>query len=478
MKLCYRRLLTLCAPLALAACATATPPAPPEAAVPAAWHAPLPHQGSLQNLSRWWTQLDAPLLVELIDAAQAVSPGVAQARSRIAQARTVQVSGRAALGPSFDAQARAGRGFDLNLGRVASSAQAGLQASWELDLFGANAAAETAAGQRLAGAQALWHEARVSVAAEVAQQTSSLRSCLELLDLAGRDAHSRAETERLSALSERAGFTAPAMAALARASAAQAQARAAQQRMQCDVGFKVLVALTGWQEPALRARFADAPGGPAPDALFALATLPAQVLAQRPDVYQAEREVAAASADLDQAQAQHYPRLALSGSIGAAWQRSAGAAGGLDTWSIGPLTLSLPLFDGGRRAAQTDEARTRYDEAVVLYRARVRQAVSEVEQALVQLASTAERNTSAHTAAEGYRASFAATETRWRAGLTSLVELEEVRRNAIAAENALIALRQERQLAWVALYRAAGGGWNAQDQTMAQPADTPANAAR
>ncbi|MCW8175290.1 efflux transporter outer membrane subunit [Verminephrobacter aporrectodeae] len=479
MKLCHRILLTLCMPLALVACATPAPPATVAASVPAAWNAPLPHQGSLQDLSRWWTQLGDPLLVELMAAAQDLSPDLAQARARIAQARAVQVASRADLGPSLDAQAKAGRGFNEQLGHVASTAQAGLATNWELDLFGANAAAETAAGQRLAGAQALWHEARVSVAAEVAQQTSSLRSCLEQFDLAERDAHSRAETERLSALSERAGFTAPATAALARASAAQAQARAAQQRMQCDVGFKVLVALTGWQEPALRARLAAAPGGPAPDALFALAALPAQVLAQRPDVYHAEREVAATSAELGQAQAQRYPRLALSGSISAAWLRNAGATTDLGTWSIGPLTLSLPLFDGGRRAAQTDAARARYDEAAALYRARVRQAVSEVEQALVRLASTAERNASARTAAEGYRASFAATESGWRAGLTSLLELEDARRNAFAAEDALIALRNERQLAWIALYRAAGGGWDAQQGlATAQSSDTPDSSAR
>ena len=447
-------------PLALGACATTAPPAQVAAPPPTAWQAPLPHQGSLGDMARWWTQLGDPLLVELIDAAQAVSPGIAQAQARIAQARAAQVSSRAALLPSLDAQASASRGLNEQLARVATTAQAGLQASWEIDLFGANRAAKTAADERLAGAQALWHEARVSVAAEVAQQTSSLRTCLAQLDVAERDAQSRGETSRLSELSERAGFTAPATAALARASAAEAQARVAQQRMQCDVEVKTLVALTGWEEPTLRARLA-APVAAAPDTLFAIAVLPAQVLAQRPDVYNAERDVAAASADVGSAQAQRYPRLSLSGSVGTAWVRAGGVTTDLNTWTIGPLALSLPLFDAGRRAAQTDAAQARYDEAAALYRAKVRQAVSEVEQALVRLQSTAERSASARTAVQGYRASFDATEARWRGGLASLVELEDARRTALAAENALVALRHERQAAWVALYRAAGGGWNA-----------------
>ena len=116
--------------------------------------------------------------------------------------------------------------------------------------------------------------------------------------------------------------------------------------MQCDVDTKALVALTGWEEPALRERLQAAPPPAAPDGLFAIATVPAQVLAQRPDLYNAEREVAAARADLDQAQAQRYPHLSLSGTVGAAWVRTGGVTTDLSTWSLGPLALSVPLLDG------------------------------------------------------------------------------------------------------------------------------------
>ena len=446
--------------LVVAACSTTPPPAQVPAPVAPGWQAPLPHGGSVQDLARWWTRMGDPLLVELIESAQALSPGLAQARSRIAQARASQVASSAALVPSLDGQVSVSRGLNEQLRSTATTAQAGLQAHWELDLLGGNAAARTAADERLAGARAQWHEARVSVAAEVALQTSSLRTCLLQLDVAERDARSREETARLSALSERAGFTAPATAALARASAAEAQARQWQQRTQCDVDTKALVALTGWEEPRLRARLAAQPAPLASDALFAVAALPAQVLAQRPDVYSAERDVAAASADVGSAQAQRYPRLSLSGSVGAASVRTGGVTTDLTTWTIGPLALSVPLLDGGRRAAQVDAAQARYDEAAALYRARVRQAVSEVEQALARLQGAGERNAIARIAAEGYRASLDATEARWRSGLASLVELEDARRTALSAENALVGLHHERMAAWVALYRAAGGGWN------------------
>lgn len=176
-------------------------------------------------------------------------------------------------------------------------------------------------------------------------------------------------------------------------------------------------------------------------------------------MYAAEREVAAASADVGNARAQRFPRLTLAGSIGRAWGSTGGTSVATNTWSIGPVGISLPFFDAGRRAAQVDAAEARYEEAAQLYRANVRRAVSEVEQALVRLASTAARSADAERAAQGYRASFVATEARWRGGLASLLELEETRRTALNSETALITLRQERMAAWIGLYRAAGGGW-------------------
>ncbi|RAR84318.1 NodT family efflux transporter outer membrane factor (OMF) lipoprotein [Paracidovorax anthurii] len=462
--LVQRCLLPTAALLALAGCAVTAPAARVDTPAPAAWQAPLPHQGRVEDLARWWERMGDPLLVDLIAAAQEVAPGVAQARSRVEQARATQVAARAALLPALDAQGNGSRGVNQQAGGLATTIQGTLQASWEVDLFGGNAAANEAARQRLAGAQAQWHEARVSVAAEVATQYDSWRQCLRQVEVAESDARSRAESARLSEESERAGFTAPATRALAQASRAEGRVRAEQQRMACEIDLKGLVALTGLAESDLRARVAAeaaGPARPAPQALFAIESLPARVLAQRPDVYAAEREVAAASADVGNARAQRLPRLSLSGSVGRGWGTSGGTSVATDTWSIGPVALSLPVFDAGRRAAQVDAAEARYQEAAQLYRANVRRAVSEVEQALVRLASTAARSDDAERATEGYRTSFVATEARWRGGLASLVELEDARRLALASETALITLRQERMAAWISLYRAAGGGWEA-----------------
>jgi multidrug efflux system outer membrane protein len=342
---------------------------------------------------------------------------------------------------------------------VATTTQAGLQAAWELDLVGANRAVSNAALANLEGTQAQWHDARVSVAAEVANLYYGLSTCNQLLALAQRDAASRRETARLTGINASVGFLAPSVAAMARASAADAQSRASQQSAQCDIATKGLVALTALPEPVFKQKLALAKTGRAQAAPFSIASVPAQTIAQRPDVFAAERDVVVASAQVGSAKAQRLPRLSLNGSIGALRVSSGGADQNLSTWSFGPLAVSLPLFDGGQRVAAVKSAEANYESAVVVYQGKVRQAVREVEEALVNLQSTEDRTQDAQVSTRGYAETLAATQSRFGQGLASLIELEDARRNALASESAQLALTLERNRAWVALYRALGGGF-------------------
>lgn len=435
------------------------PPAAPQ--LPAQWQAPgaLPHHGKLADLSRWWQDQGDPLLVELIGTAQQASGDIAAARTRMVQSRAERSGAGARLLPGVDVSASAYRQGQQSSLPTGTTSQLALQSAWEIDLFGANRAGRDAAQLRFEGAQAGWHQARVAVAAEVASQYYSLRSCQQLFAVAQEDAASRGATADLTALATAAGFQSPADAALARASAAEGRNRAVAQGAQCDLALKALVELSAMPEPTLRTRLALSPGVPAP--ALAIDSLPAQVLAQRPDLYAAAGEVAAASFEVGVSRSQRYPQLSLSGNIGKASFRSGGSSTTLSTWTIGPLALSLPVFDGGRRRDEVEAAIARYDEAVVRYQASARLAVREVEQALVNLDSTAARSADAHAALDGYRASYQATKRRYDNGLASLLELEESRRTRLAAENALVSLQNDRSAAWVTLYRAAGGGWSA-----------------
>jgi len=460
-----RPLAPLAAALALSACSSFMPPTQVSMDAPAQWHAPLPHQGSVGSLTQWWQQQGDPLLVELIAAAQAVSPSVSQALARVEASRAQQAAAHSALVPNVGAQVSGSRGVNQPGFAVTNTQQVGMQAAWEIDLVGANRAVSRAAQANVEGSQAQWHDARVSVAAEVASLYYSLSTCTQQLALARRDAASRQETARLTGINAGVGFVAPSVAAMARASAADGSSRVAQQAALCELDTKALVALTAIPEPTLKEKLALALVKPAQVATISIASVPAQTIAQRPDVFSAERDVMVASAQVGAAKAQRLPRLSLGGTIAGTRLTSNGADQEGTTWSFGPLAVSLPIFDGGMRAAAVTSAEANYQTVVTVYRAKVRQAVREVEEALVNLNSTDVRTQDAKVSTQGYAESLAATQSRFGQGLASLVELEDARRNALASESAQLSLALERNRAWVSLYRALGGGFEPQTST-------------
>ena len=465
---------------ALAGCAAMAPHTTQSASTPVvvavapAWQAPVP--GSVPTLTvpaaEFWARFGDPALPALLLAAQASSPNLAAAAARIERARAIQASAGAALLPDVGVNAGISQGRSAPGRSTATSANLGLQAGWELDLFGANAAGSSAASVRLRGAQAALADARTALAAETTSALTTLRACQAQAATTEEDAASRAETSRLTELTANAGFTAPADAALARAGAAQARAQATQQRGQCDILIKSLVELTALAEPDLRDVLALATARlPDPPAVLPPA-LPAQLLVQRPDLQEAALAVRAAAFDVDQAAARELPSIRLSGAIGGVAVRQGGENQRGTTWSLGPVQIDFPLFDAGSRAANTVAARAEYDSALVAYSATVRRAVREVETSLVQLRSTAARFDDARSAAADFDTALVATQARQRGGLASLLDLETARRNALAAQSGLIELQRERAAAWVSLVRAVGAGWR--DDDVAESANSVA----
>ena len=457
----FRLGLAAAASLWLAGCSTTGAPMPPAAEAPATWLAPpLPHGGTAQDLVHWWSRFEDPLLSDWIARAQALSPSVADARAQVFAARAALSDASQAGRPQLGGVLSAGRSFTDPTTPAATVLSAGVQASWAVALWGEDAARTSAAQAVQDAAGAGWHEARVLVAAELAQGYFGLRLCEAQRALAQADNASRQRTADNSAVTERAGFTAPAVAALARASAAESRARVAQAAEACERQIKALTALTGLPEPELRAQLNAAPARALPlDGLLQVPGVPADLLRQRPDVFRAQRQWVAAAQELGLARAALKPGLSLSGNLMVNRVRAAGVSATVDTWSLGPLTLSLPLLGRERLHAAVDAAAARLDAAASAYTATVRQAVAEVEQSLVSLDALRERADATAAAAAGYRRSLAGTESRYNAGLASLNELEEARRLLLAADTADLSLRQERLAAWLRLYVALGGGF-------------------
>jgi NodT family efflux transporter outer membrane factor (OMF) lipoprotein len=448
----------------LTACAALPDPSQRPSAPPQ-WHAPLPHGGDVATLADWWRSFDDPLLPALISQAQTASPTLAQALARVTQARAAQRAAEGARWPAVNASAQASRASNASTGLVATSqASMGGDAQWEIDLFGGvrhQVASARAGAER---ARLDWHEARVTLAAEVAQAYVGLRACEALAAVFELEAQSQRTNAELTREKVRVGFEAPANGALADAAAAQTSDRLTAQQAECDVAVKALVLLTTHDEPALRERLAARRATlPQPRAAFAVQALPAGLLVQRPDVAAAEQELVGAAADVGVAEAARWPRLTFSGSIAAGAVRIAGDTTEASTWGFGP-SLVLPLFDGGRLKARSDAARARYDEARAGLEQRMRVAVREVEEALVRVNAADRREADALRAAQGFREFFAAAESRWRIGAGSVLEMEDARRTALTAQAGLIGVQRDRVAAWIALYRAVGGGWSPQDE--------------
>lgn len=429
----------------------------PQGSVAVAWTAQKPHDGTLQSLETWWEGFDDPVVAQLVQIAEDDSPDLAQAVARIDGARATLAAAGGAMLPELGASGSVSRAKQAETGQTATTRSAGLDASWEIDLFGRLRSSRDSARAQLEARVDDWHDARVSLAAEVADTYVWYRGCRLLAEAYRAQVQSQAQTLEATRGGVMAGLSAPTEEHLAEASAAAARQTLVSQEVECEVLVKSLVALTGLDEPALRARI-DTPGTTLPEpANFVVHSVPADLLRQRPDLVSAERTLAARYAEIGEARADRFPSLSLGGSITVSASNLVSSA---TSWSFGP-SLSLPLFDGGQRRAQVDAAVAAYEEQLGAYRGAVRSAVKEVEQTLVQLDGATRRSTDARLSAEQYRRYAVATETNWRAGFDSLLALEEARRLEISAQVTDLQLHIERVRDWITLYKALGGGWTA-----------------
>jgi NodT family efflux transporter outer membrane factor (OMF) lipoprotein len=423
----------------------------------------------------WWEQFHDPVLSKLVETAESSSPTIEVALARVEEARSDVTRARAGLFPSVQANASSTRSNAIQTGSSptaltpGTTTTAALDASWELDLFGGVRRGLEGSRARLDSYVASWHDARVTLGANTADAYVNLRYCQVLVGIAESDLISRRATQRLTRLKVNAGFSAPADGSRTDANVAEGEGALENQRSICARGFNQLVALTGLTPAALRevlgASTAER-GIPVPE-IADVSSIPADVLSQRPDLRNAERLVAAASADIGVAIAKRYPQLSLSGEIGVTRLAVGGASLLTHTWSFGPA-LMLPLFDAGALAAGVTGARARYDQAAATYRGKVRTAVQEVEDALVRINAAALRQAQANIAVEEYGRYLRAVNTSFQLGSASLLELEEARRLLFASNQTLAATQLERSAAWITLYKAAGGGWQTPDSTKGQ----------
>src|SRR4051812_40457057 len=207
------KLATLAVPLWLLGCAVGPNYRPPEATVtrvPAAWHAKVPHGGTVAELNHWWARGEDPALGRLVEAAEQNSPTLALAVGRVRAARAGLQASRASFMPALFGSGSYNRDKNVTqVGAVATTTSGVLSASWEIDIFGGARRNYEASQAQFSAAEFGWYDARVTLAAEVANSFTTARLYQNLIARYELELASRRSTQELTAAKVREGMLPP-----------------------------------------------------------------------------------------------------------------------------------------------------------------------------------------------------------------------------------------------------------------------------
>ncbi|ART55619.1 RND transporter [Acidovorax carolinensis] len=455
----------------LTACSTPPPHERPALDVPTAYKQGVQGSAVWQTAQpqdsvpgAWWTLFADPALDALQERAASGNQNVALAVARLRAARAALDSAGAAGLPSLGAtasstRARSGTTADnTTQARTRNSQALGLNASWELDLWGrlsggvdaARASVEASAGDLAA--------MRLSVQATVVQTYFALRAAEAQVLLLDDTLTAYERSWQLTRNRQRAG-----VASAADVAQAEAQYKSTQvQRLEAQTSRAqlehALAALTGQAPAALSV--------PATAALPAPPTVPAQLpsrlLERRPDIAAAQQRVAAANAQIGVAQAAFFPAITLSGAAGYRGTELSSLLNAPNLfWSLGPA-LAVSLFDGGARSAAVESARATHDQAVASYRQTVLTALQEVEDNLA--AATAlerEQQLQAEAVAAAQRA-LDVVGNQYRAGTVGYLNVLTAQTTVLSVQRNLIDVRSRRLAAVNMLLKNVAGSWAAE----------------
>jgi NodT family efflux transporter outer membrane factor (OMF) lipoprotein len=448
--------------LALGACSHTPAPTLPAGDIPPAFEQAPPGNAPIWPAADWWKGFGDPQLDSLMAVAQANNLDLAQAAARLRQADARARQAGAALLPTLSVNGTVNNLYGQTRGVSASETDysTGLGASYELDFWGKNRDLLNAAESTRAASAA----DRATVALTVTGGVAN--SYFQLLSLRQRIAvtqdNIRASQSILNVVQRRvtAGYAAPPDLIQERANLAAQRAALPvlqQQELETQGALAILLgrppegfALSGSGLAGLTAP-PVAPG------------LPSALLRRRPDIASAEANLLAAHANLEAARTAFLPAITLNASAGLQYPALAAAIDTLPGLGFGTAvgaTVMQAVFDGGKNAAITDEARAREEELLAAYRAAVMNAFSDVENALGSLAHlTAQETTLTDQVAQDEKV-LSAAKRKYTAGYADFLVVTDAERALYAARDQLADVKRARLAASVALFKALGGGLN------------------
>lgn len=429
-----------------------------------------PTNQTTQDLSQWWRVFGDSELDKLIEQATRANFDLRLAQARVREARAQAGIARSALLPAANANGEYSRQrFSENsanglLARGSGQSltqnifDAGFDANWELDIFGGNRRGLQAANADLEATEESRRGVLITVIGEVGLGYFDLRGLQKQLAVARDNLRLQEDTLVLTRDRFRAGLANELDTARAEAQAANTRSQIPLLEQDIQRSIHRLSILVGKEPSELESQLA----APAP---IPLATpgipvgLPSDLLRRRPDIRQAEREVAAATARVGVATADLFPRFFLTGAAGLqSLSASDFFTAGSRFWSFGP-SMRWPIFTGGRIRQNIKVQNARQEQSLIRYEQTVLTSLEEVENALVACGKEEEHYRALAQSESANRRAVELADERYRSGLVDFLNVLETQRSLLSVQDDLARSERTTDQNLVRLYKALGGGW-------------------
>jgi NodT family efflux transporter outer membrane factor (OMF) lipoprotein len=412
---------------------------------------------------RWWQSFQDPLLSQLIDLALVNNGDLKVAMARVQEARGARLSAVAAIFPNIDSSLSSREG---NRGEGTGNQQThlfegGFDATWELDIFGGNRRVAEASWYTLQSRMASERQVKVSLVAEVVRTYLDYRRVEQQLVLTKENLRAQQETLAIVEAQEAEGVSdlldvSRIEAQVTRTDAEIPELEAGLVSLRGSLGV-----LVGDMPDQIASRLSEPGHIPSVNGQVVLLNTPASVIANRPDVQVAERDLATATANQGVAIANWFPRISLSSLLG--FQTGA-IYGNVDTWNLAGV-VRLPFIDFGRVRGMVQQADARQVAALATYEQTVKSALADVETSFVSYAKSQERLVKLRKAAKASRQAEEISRVHFQEGLNSLLDVLYAQQNRLESENSLVAQEAISGQRYAALYKAVGGGQDISSST-------------
>jgi outer membrane protein, multidrug efflux system len=459
------KLICLLVPMALlSACKTVGPDYErPQQLVPSQY-SESSDQAQSKVSATWWAVYQDQLLNDLVSKALQSNTDIKLAVARIEESDALAVEVGAATFPQVDLNAGASRSRVTELGgnpvtiNPRNNFKAQLGTSFEIDFWGKLRRAKESARAQMLSSRYAKDTVALSLSGLVATNYLTLRSLDSQIKLTQESLKSREESLGLTKRRLEGGVASALDVYQAEVASANLSAQLAEITRQRALSLHQLAILTG--DLSLNIASADIKALPVPPT--PPAGLPSSLLEARPDVAQAEQQMIAANANIGVAKAALYPSISLTAGLGGESLELGDILKSAARIWTGGVSLYLPIFDSGKLNSKVDQASAKQKQALASYEGAIQTAFTEVNDALVNLRQNTEREAALDKSQIAAKKALDVSENRYKSGYSAYLDVLDAQRVYNDSALSYVQSRQARLAATVGLFKALGGGWQAE----------------